>query len=192
MYQGRRFFSHPKFKDIIRLLGKTGKRLYHYGGMYTPITEDTVRLLKDNNFFYLSFGMNLKNQKKDQLPAAVIYLLHKYRINIHLTIFAEIRTGKSEAEDYLAEILKLLHLYRPTSVEMLLLRDFLRTRSTGMTLDISREKAYLTDIAGKNYSVDDLSDGRCSSSYDKWYIKSMTDMQFGILFKQRIFQNAEF
>lgn len=171
------FFSHPEFKGIIRLLGKTGRRLYHYGGMYTPITEDTVRLLKDNNFFYLSFGLNLKNPKKDQLPAEVLYLLHKYRINVHLTVFAEIKAGKKEAEDYFAEILKILRLYRPASVEMLLLRDFLRTKSTGMTLDIPREKAYLTDDAGEKHIAGDLSDGRGSSSYDKWYTKSMTAMQ---------------
>ena|GEM_PF-3251215 len=164
------FFAHPEFKEIVKLLGGTGRRFYHYGGMFSPIGEDTVKLLRDNNCFYLSLSLNLRNPRTDQVPMRLVELLHKHRINIHLIVFAEPQGGKREPAAYFGGVLRHLYAYMPASVEILLLRDFRETGATALGLRVPYRYKALKNTTGKD--PDDY-----AAPGDAWRTGKMADLQ---------------
>lgn len=123
------FFLHPEFKKIVKLLGKTGKRIYSFLGPLDRLTEDTVKFLKDNNWFCLTFGFNIhEGYAEDKVSIRVAELAHRHGINVHLNMIIKgAEDGKSTY--YLNTVGRLLLRYLPQSMELYFWTPYPGTRS---------------------------------------------------------------
>ena len=123
------FFIHPQFKEIVKLLSKTNKRIYSISEIEGVISEDIVKFLKANNWFYLTFGFNIKEKyTKNRELVRVIELAHKYGLNIHFSLIIS-EPPKDRADDYFENILKILFKYMPTSIELYFWTPYPGTKS---------------------------------------------------------------
>jgi len=155
-------FIHPRLKEVIKLLGKTGRRIYSFGTA-ALITEDIIKRLKDNNWHELGLGIDdievkyPKNKKFDQ----VIEWLHKHQINVHLYLIINNAKPKKEAERYFGKILKTLFKYLPHSLSTTFLTPYPGTKIFGK---------YKNKLNTNDYSkFDDSYPIICPPSLINWY-----------------------
>ncbi len=72
------FFLHPEFREIVKLLGRTGRKIYSFLGPLGGLDEGVIRFLKDNNWFCLTFGFNIhEGYTEDRESLRVAALAHK-------------------------------------------------------------------------------------------------------------------
>lgn len=148
------FFLHPDFRELVKLLSKTGKRIYSFLGPLGGLTEDVMKFLKDSNWFCLTFGFNLQEgYALDGESLRVAGLAHKYGINVHLNIIvkgAEDRTSTY----YLDTVGRLLFKYLPESMELYFWTPYPGTRSFAQYRDKLTMEKYrmLNDLNFKSDS----------------------------------------
>ncbi len=167
------FFLHPKFREVVKLLSKTGKRIYSFLGPLGGLTESTMKFLKDNNWFCLTFGFNIhEGYKDDKELLRVTELAHKYGINVHLNLIVKgAADGKSTY--YLKTVGKILFQYRPASMELYFWTPYPGTRSFEEYRNKFTKENYgmLTDLGfkSKSRSVRDLHEKALLSLQVRYY-----------------------
>ncbi|MBI4803538.1 MAG: hypothetical protein HY796_13550 [Elusimicrobia bacterium] len=149
------FFLHPQFRELVKLLSGTGKRIYSFLGPLGGLTESAMKFLKDSNWFCLTFGFNIREgYAEDRELLRVAGLAHKYGINAHLNIIvkgAEDRTSTY----YLDTVARLLFKYLPESMELYFWTPYPGTASFAQYRDKLTMEKYrlLNDLNFKSDSL---------------------------------------
>lgn len=163
------FFFHPQFKEIVKLFGKIGKRISSAGAP-EPFTENIIKFLKDNNWFYLEPGMiDAENYMSVKNIIQKTEWLRKYKINIHLNICINNDKKKLDAENYFKKILRILFRCMPTSIVIFSLTPYPKTKSF---------QKYKYKISSKSYkNFNGFEPILCDPSLIDWYKKKMKTLQ---------------
>ncbi|MDB5163889.1 MAG: Radical domain protein [Candidatus Saccharibacteria bacterium] len=100
------FATHPKFKDVVPLYGDADFSILYSFGTGHAMTEDKTRLLAENNWHSLCFGLEDVgvNYRKNLGLAEATRLCHEYGINITLSFIVndDGKTKEEAAQNYQA------------------------------------------------------------------------------------------